>query len=201
MRIRSLVKCSLHSMAVVIVLPMVSICRLEFYLSDRKSRRFFIACGQFVALLPGFSGHLLRRAFYCGTLKSCTSDCKIGFGVIFSQPDTEVQSNVFIGTYALIGTALLCRGCLIGSRASIISSGHSHSRNSDGSWMPFENAKVSTTIIGANAWIGEAALIAANVGENSHVSAGAVVGSPVPANVMMAGNPARFVRNLGLDDD
>ena len=52
-------------------------------------------------------------------------------------------------------------------------------------------------IIGRNAWIGGAAVLkGVSVGENSVVGLGSVVTEDVPANVVVAGNPARVVRRL-----
>ena len=45
-------------------------------------------------------------------------------------------------------------------------------------------------------WIGEGAILMADVGDGAMVSAGAVVSAPVPKRVMVAGNPARFVKKL-----
>ncbi len=49
-----------------------------------------------------------------------------------------------------------------------------------------------------NVWIGDGAIVCKGVtiGANSIVGAGAVVASDVPANVIVAGNPARIVREL-----
>ena len=53
-------------------------------------------------------------------------------------------------------------------------------------------------IICDNVWIGMNATIlkGVTIGENSVVAAGAVVTKSVPANVVVAGNPAQLVRNL-----
>ena len=53
--------------------------------------------------------------------------------------------------------------------------------------------------IADNVWIGMNAVIlkGVSVGENSVVAAGSVVTKPVPANVVVAGNPAVVVKNLG----
>jgi acetyltransferase-like isoleucine patch superfamily enzyme len=179
-----------------LVLPATLCCRIENRICGSRSNRCFIALGQFFSLLPGLSGQYLRRAFYCGTLQRCCWDCKIGFGAIFSQREAIVERGVYIGTYALLGHVALRDGCLIGSRASIISSGQAHELDASGKWTPFDPSRVRITEVGRDAWVGEGALVAANVGSGAMVSAGSVVGSPVPAGIMVAGNPARFVRRL-----
>ena len=58
---------------------------------------------------------------------------------------------------------------------------------------------VSTPIkICKNAWIGAAATVLAGItiGENSIVSAGAVVTKDVPANVIVAGCPAKIIKKI-----
>jgi acetyltransferase-like isoleucine patch superfamily enzyme len=63
-----------------------------------------------------------------------------------------------------------------------------------------DEARVATAPVRLqrNVWIGAAAIIlkGVTVGENSVVGAGAVVSHNVPANVIVAGNPARVVRRL-----
>lgn len=53
-------------------------------------------------------------------------------------------------------------------------------------------------IIHDNVWIGMNATIlkGVTIGENSVVAAGSVVTKPVPANVVVAGNPAAIIRQL-----
>ena len=196
---RECLKACLHGLACVCVAPTVGLCRLEYFLAGGGSYRFFISFGQLYSLLPGLTGHCLRRAFYCGTLRRCSRDCKIGFGAIFSQPSAIVESHVYIGNNALLGHVHLEQGCLIGSRASILSNGAAHELDDEGTWKAFDARSVRTTRIGRNTWVGEAAVVAADVAENSMISAGAVVSAPVPTRIMVAGNPARFVRQLRIE--
>ena len=52
--------------------------------------------------------------------------------------------------------------------------------------------------IGDNVWIGMGAIVlkGVTIGENSVIGAGAVVSHDVPANVVVAGNPAKIVKQL-----
>ena len=60
------------------------------------------------------------------------------------------------------------------------------------------NATATPVHIGDNAWIGDHAVVlkGVTIGENSVVAARAVVTRDVPANVVVAGNPAKVVKEL-----
>jgi maltose O-acetyltransferase len=57
--------------------------------------------------------------------------------------------------------------------------------------------------IGDGAWIGRAAIIfpGVTIGEDSVVASGAVVMSNIPANVIVAGNPARQIGKINRGED
>jgi acetyltransferase-like isoleucine patch superfamily enzyme len=56
--------------------------------------------------------------------------------------------------------------------------------------------------IGRNAWVGFGACVlpGVNIGDGSIVAARSVVATDVPSNVVVAGNPARIVRQLAGDE-
>ena len=68
----------------------------------------------------------------------------------------------------------------------------------DGKLQTEADWKVERTIIKKGASIGTGATILSNitVGENAIVGAGSVVTKDVPANSIVAGNPARFFRSV-----
>jgi len=66
---------------------------------------------------------------------------------------------------------------------------------------PSAREDVKPVVIEDNVWIGRGAIImpGVTIGEGSVVSAGSVVMTPVPSNVLVAGNPARQLRKLTSD--
>jgi acetyltransferase-like isoleucine patch superfamily enzyme len=49
--------------------------------------------------------------------------------------------------------------------------------------------------IGENSWVGNGAIIMANVGRDCIIGAGTVVTNDIPAGSIVAGNPGKVVRN------
>ncbi len=126
-------------------------------------------------------------------------------------PDKPVRLAVFeglgeinIGSYSIINP-----GVRISSAASI-SIGHScmlamNCYLSDADWHDLAHRIYAPGItrpivLGDNVWIGDSALVTKGVtiGENSIVGAWSVVTRDVPANTIVAGNPARVIRELDV---
>ena len=187
-----------NAIAMVLVWPCAVLCWLEEWIHPGREEWFSI-WAQAYSLVPGTPGVYLRRAFYRLTLDYCAANCSIAFGSIFAHRKATVESGVYIGRCTLLGSVILRRNCLIGSRSSLLSGGHLHSLDECGEWTPADLSKLEQIEIGESAWLGEGVTISANVGARAMVSAGTVVSAPVPSHVMVAGNPARFVKRL-LDD-
>jgi len=192
---RRIAKQAVRAVATALVMPAAAACWIEGRI-DRRSEWVFSASAQLLALVPGPPGAWLRCAFYCMTLDGCTAQWWMGFGSVFTHRRARVERDVYIGSYALIGSAHLAARCLIGSRVSIVSGGIHHEIGDDGSWTSFDLTRTRPIAICADAWIGEGAIISGDVGSGALVACGAVVGSTVPAGAVFAGNPARFVRML-----
>jgi acetyltransferase-like isoleucine patch superfamily enzyme len=188
-----------HRISQVLMSPFGALCWLESITTRGRSELIFNSCTQFVALLPGLPGAFLRRAFYTLTLESCSAHCHIGFGSLFAHRQASVGRHTYIGNYALLGSVTLGDHALIGSRASVLSGHALHVLDDGGRWTPYSAERLERVCIGENAWIGEAAVIAADIGESAMVGAGSVVTSTVRPLIVVAGNPARFVRRLDAE--
>jgi virginiamycin A acetyltransferase len=185
----------LNRLALVMVSPSAATCWLERR-AFKRSESFFAFWTHVFAVLPGRPGMFLRRAFYRWTLESCHEDVTIEFGALFNRRNARMDAGAYVGAYALIGSVWLQEGALVGSRASLLSGGQQHELLPTGEWGPTDHSKLSRIVIGRNTWIGEGAILMADTGPCCMVAAGAVVSTAVPPGVMVAGNPARFVKKL-----
>lgn len=192
---RSAVKRGLNAVAMVLTAPCAATCWLEGSLLPTASG-VFAFWTNVMALMPGTPGRFLRRAFYRWTLDYCAHDVTIEFGTIFSRRNVYLESGVYVGAYALIGSARVGANTLIGSRVSLLSGGQHHQWLPTGGWSPTDPQRLASLEIGSDTWIGEGSIVMANIGPGSMVAAGAVVGAAVPPHTMVAGNPARFVRRI-----
>jgi len=123
-------------------------------------------------------------------------DTKIGAFV-------EVQKNAKVGARCKISShTFVCEGVTIednvfvGHNVAFINDSYPRSTTAEGELQTEEDWKVETTLVKRGASIGSGSTILPNVtiGENALVGAGSVVTKDVPANTIVAGNPARILR-------
>jgi virginiamycin A acetyltransferase len=186
---------ALNAAAVALTAPLGLLARLEAMLSA-DAEGVFLTFAQFLAGVPGYPGVFLRRAYYWWTLEHCSLRMFIGYGAYFSHRCASADDHAYVGAYCVLGSCHLGTWALIGNRTSILSSGSLHLLDEHGRWLPSNLRNISAVRIESHAWIGEGAIIMANVGRGAMVAAGSVVSSPVAAGVMVGGNPARFVKQL-----
>jgi acetyltransferase-like isoleucine patch superfamily enzyme len=86
----------------------------------------------------------------------------------------------------------------IGHGVTFINDSYPRATAGDGSLQTEADWKVERTVIKKGASVGSGATILSNttVGENAIVGAGSVVTKDVPANSIVAGNPARVLRYI-----
>ena len=117
----------------------------------------------------------------------------------------EIQKNARIGKNCKISShTFVCEGVtiedgvFIGHGVVFINDSYPRAARADGQLQTESDWKVEETVIKKGASIGSGATILANVavGENAIVGAGSVVTKSVPANAIVAGNPARVLRMI-----
>lgn len=189
------IKITLNIFCLVLVSPFAFTVWIEQFLFKDQERVFSLWTHVF-AVLPGLPGTFLRRAFYHLVLDHCSLNCNIGFGSVFTHRQVIIEDNVSIGLYAIIGSACIGKNCEIASRVSITSGKYQHTKDNNGNWTACDRSKMRQTCIAPNVWIGEGAIIMADVGEGSLIGAGAVVTKEIPSSVVAVGNPAKILRKL-----
>src|SRR5579864_7468854 len=128
-------------------------------------------------------------------------DTKIGAFV-------EIQKNARIGTRCKISShTFICEGVIIedavfvGHGVTFINDSYPRATNADGGLQSEADWKVEPTRVKRGASIGSGSTILSKVviGENAIVGAGSVVTRDVPANTIVAGNPARVLRKINVE--
>jgi acetyltransferase-like isoleucine patch superfamily enzyme len=118
----------------------------------------------------------------------------------------EVQKNATVGKNCKISShTFICEGVhiednvFVGHNVTFINDLYPRATTPDGKMQTEEDWKVVPTFVKEGASIGSSATILAGVtvGENAIVGAGAVVTKDVPANTVVAGNPAKILRRQG----
>ena len=118
----------------------------------------------------------------------------------------EVQKNAKIGQRCKISShTFICEGVtiedyvFIGHNVTFINDAYPRATTPGGALQTAKDWKVEPTLVKRGASIGSGSTILSKVtvGENAIVGAGSVVTRDVPANAIVAGNPARLLRKLG----
>lgn len=186
-------KAPVNALALILVLPGYLIFRFTgLVLGPEKA---FPGWSQAMSLLPGLSGAYLRRAFYRLVFPRCGPDAHISFGTVFSHPTAEIGRTAYVGIGCCIGAVTLEDDVLIGSHVSIPNGGAQHGierldipiREQPGQWPRIT--------IGCDSWIGDRAIVLANVGKHCVIGAGSVVTTPIPDYAIAVGVPARVIRS------
>ena len=189
---RPIFKHLIRAAAFALVLTPWLLYRLSACLIGRAAA--FPGWSQAFSLLPGLTGVYLRWAFYRWLLPECGADACIGFGTTFSHPSAHVGPRVYVGLFCSLGDVTLEADVLIASHVSVMNGAGQHGtdrldipiREQLGTWP--------RVTIGRDTWIGERAIVMADVGKHCIIAAGSVVTRPIPDYAIAVGIPARVIR-------
>ncbi|MBK6530680.1 MAG: acyltransferase [Deltaproteobacteria bacterium] len=177
------------------VMPLVLAFRAETRgVDEHRLRTLFAGYSQALAMVPGLTGQLVRRAFYGAVLTECHADSCIQWGTTFSTPDAVVSKGVYIGANCSVGRAVLEEHVTLGSNVHVLSGKNQHGFDDPDAPVQDQPGRYDQVRIGRNTWLGNGALVLADVGPGCVVASGSVVVEPVPENSVVGGNPARILR-------
>lgn len=117
----------------------------------------------------------------------------------------EIQKNAKVGRRCKISShTFICEGVVIednvfiGHGVTFTNDVYPRATAADGTLQTEADWKVRPTVVGKGASVGSGSTILCNlnIGENALVGAGSVVTKSVPANAIVAGNPARVLRYI-----
>ena len=115
----------------------------------------------------------------------------------------EIQKNASVGRRCKISShSFICEGVqiednvFIGHSVTFINDSYPRATTTNGALQTEADWTVEKTVVrkGASIGSGSTVLSKITIGENAIVGAGSVVTKDVPANAIVAGNPAKFLR-------
>ena len=117
----------------------------------------------------------------------------------------EIQKNSSVGRRCKVSShTFVCEGVtiednvFIGHGVTFINDSYPRATTADGEIQTEKDWRVETTVVKRGASIGSGSTILSKIviGENAIVGAGSVVTRDVPANTIVAGNPAKVLRSI-----
>jgi virginiamycin A acetyltransferase len=180
-------KKTLYFLGVLLTAPLALLYKIT------RSHDLFAGQAQLLSLLPGKLGSYLRVAYYSMTLKQCPLEGYIGFGTFFAHPEVEIGRSVYIGAYCIIGMAKIGDNATIASHVSILSGKKQHGYKEIGKPIQEQKGVFTCVSIGENCWIGNNAVVMADLGVQNVVAAGSVVTKGTGPYEVLGGNPAAVI--------
>jgi len=183
----------LFGTAVLAVSPIIVISWLEAVISDGKAEKIYGSCKELLASIPTFIGDYCRSAFYWAACAEVSTGVMFLYGSMVGHRQVSIKPGAIIGCYTILGYVDIGPGVICGARVSILSGRYQHGRPGAESGSGDEGAEYTRITIGEKSWIGEGALVMADVGCGATVGAGSVVYKEVLDGTTVLGNPARKV--------
>lgn len=186
---RQTLKRSIKNLFLLLAMPFYGLYLLLSLLGNPDGT--FQTFSQLLSLIPGKTGIYLRAAFYRLACSETSDDILIGFLTVFSHRDTSIHKGVYIGPQCNIGKCTIGENTLLGSGVHILSGNQQHNFSDSQTPIQHQGGKYTKVKIGEDCWIGNCAVVMADVSDKSIVAAGSVLTRPIEEfGSIWGGNPA-----------
>jgi virginiamycin A acetyltransferase len=165
-------------------------------IADRNGLMYWPFFSEAMGMVPFTFGWQLRLDVYrrLGVCKG--SGIVLNHGTTIGERGSTIGSDVWMSRDVYVEYAHIGDHVLIGPGAVLLAGRYHH--RADSVDVPIKqqgNNPLVPLNIAEGVWIGANATVMADVGRHAIVGAGAVVLKPVPDYAVVAGNPARFIRD------
>ena len=192
---KKIIKTAFFTLFACLMLPIVALFYLLALGGDKDE--LLASFSQGLSLIPGKIGCYLRSAFYRFTLTHCAPNALVGFNTLLSQTDCTIEQGVYVGPQGNIGSCRIGANTLLGSGVHVMSGKGQHNFERNDVPIKDQGGRLTKVDIGSNCWVGNGALIMADIGAGSVIAAGSVVVDAIPANAIAVGNPAKVIKFRG----
>lgn len=148
-----------------------------------------------LSLIPGLGGMWLRRLWYRHTLTACGEKLYVDFLAAIRTPKTRIGHHVYLGVACWVGWAEIGDDVMLGGHIVVLSGLAQHTFERLDVPMRAQAGQARCVRIGRDVWVGNGAIIGADVSDGTVVAAGSVVTKTFPPLGILAGVPARVVGN------
>lgn len=156
----------------------------------------FQSFSQALSLIPGKIGIYVRAAFYRLACTDTSDEILVGFLTVFSHRDTSIHKGVYIGPQCNIGKCTIGESTLLGSGVHILSGNQQHNFSDPKTPIQDQGGKYTKVKIGEDCWIGNSAVVMADISDKSIVAAGSVLTRPIKEpGAIWGGNPATKINS------
>jgi len=193
MNIRSHIKRTVKLLFLLLAVPLLALYRV-FSLAGHPDG-VFQSFSQFLSLIPGKTGIYIRAAFYHLACPETSDDISIGFLTVLSHRNTSIARGVYIGPQCNIGMCRIGENTLLGSGVHVLSGSRQHGFSDIDRPIKEQSGVFEKISLGSDCWIGNQAIVMASVETKCIIAAGSVLINPTQSGDIVAGNPARLLRN------
>lgn len=163
----------------------------------RPDHRVFKRIAETISIIPGNLGLRVRSNFYGKTLAYCGQRVQFGFGTILNYPDIRIGSDVSFGRYCNVGLVDFDDYVIVASYCQFLSGNKTHAFDDTETPIRKQKATRNRISIGRDVWIGAGVIVMAPINKGAVIGAGSVVTRPVNEFQVVAGNPAKPIRERG----